>query len=324
MVESQNKDILKFYDDNLDSLKSFRDKLCSLLKEILLNNTVQVHSITCRVKERNSIVKKILKKEEYIYFEDITDVIGLRIITFFADDIDAIAKIIESEFKIDKENSIDKRMILDPDRFGYLSLHYIVQLSDNRSKLIEYNKFSNFKFEIQIRSILQHAWAEIEHDLGYKTKLSIPRHITRRFSRLAGLLELGDQEFTTIRNELKKYEKDITKNIIDSPQSVNIDKVSLSIFINTNTVLLKLDSEIMKLAGAKTRETISSEMIQKDIETMNYFNIKTIDELETHMKTESKLIISFATIWLKNSKYPSFFAGISIFYLFYILVGQIG
>ena len=97
-----------------------------------------------------------------------TDITGVRVITYFADQVDEIAKVMEGEFNIDIKNSIDKRDILDPDRFGYLSLHYvIVSLSSARCALAEYRSFSELKAEVQVRSILQHAWAEIEHDLGY-------------------------------------------------------------------------------------------------------------------------------------------------------------
>ena len=64
-----------------------------------------------------------------------------------------------------------------------------------RMVLRENKAFEGLKCEIQIRSVLQHAWAEIEHDLGYKSELTIPKEVRRSFSRLAGLLELGDKEF---------------------------------------------------------------------------------------------------------------------------------
>ena len=93
--------------------------------------------------------------------------------------VDKLAKVIERNFKIDTENSIDKR-VMDPERFGYSSLHYIVEYTPERLKLIEYKYFTGIKFEIQIRSILQHAWAETEHDLGYKSK----NEVQRRFEEM--------------------------------------------------------------------------------------------------------------------------------------------
>jgi hypothetical protein len=61
--------------------------------------------------------------------------------------------------------------------------------------LVEYSTHTGVQFEVQIRSTLQHAWAEIEHDRGYKSEVEVARAVRRRFSRLAGLLELADYEF---------------------------------------------------------------------------------------------------------------------------------
>lgn len=83
----------------------------------------------------------------------------MRIITYFSEDVDKIASIIQSEFEVDEHNSVDKRIKLDPVRFGYLSLHYVVKLNSTRVRLSEYIIFKDLKVEIQIRSILQHAWA---------------------------------------------------------------------------------------------------------------------------------------------------------------------
>ena len=73
---------------------------------------------------------------------------------------------LQDQFYIDEKNSVDKRKALGDREFGYLSLHRIAMVSPQRGKLIEYLRFKDEPFEIQIRSILQHAWAEIEHDLG--------------------------------------------------------------------------------------------------------------------------------------------------------------
>jgi hypothetical protein len=69
------------------------------------------------------------------------------------------------------------------------------------------------KFEIQMRSSLQHTWAEIEHDLGYKSMYEVPREVRREFSRIAGLLELADESFVRIRSKIADYNKQTTENI---------------------------------------------------------------------------------------------------------------
>ncbi|WP_414714812.1 GTP pyrophosphokinase, partial [Sporosarcina koreensis] len=177
---------------------------------------------------------------------DITDTVGVRVITYFNDDVDKIAKVIEREFEVDRENSIDKR-VTDPDRFGYSSLHYVVNFNADRVKFIEYKDFKEVKFEIQIRSILQHAWAEIEHDLGYKSKNEVPKEIRRDFSRIAGLLEIADNEFMRIKNFLDNYSRVMGTKIRDLDLNVPIDKVTLMEYVATSQVVKEI---LIKMCSA--------------------------------------------------------------------------
>jgi len=152
--------ILEEYDQQCALHTEFTKKTKELVEDLLRENNARVHSITCRVKDRDDLKTKVERSEErYRKLSDITDIAGIRIITYFADDVDVIADIIQKEFNINYMNSVDKRTVLDPDRFGYLSLHYVAKLPATRLKLTEYHRFSDCKVEIQIRSILQHTWA---------------------------------------------------------------------------------------------------------------------------------------------------------------------
>ncbi|MGE3482964.1 MAG: GTP pyrophosphokinase family protein, partial [Gammaproteobacteria bacterium] len=91
--------------------------------------------------------------------------------------------------------------LLEEERFGYQSVHYLVRLSAARAQLAEYERFAGAVTEVQVRTILQHAWAEIEHDIQYKSSAAIPRDIRRRFMALAGMLELADREFQAIQDQ---------------------------------------------------------------------------------------------------------------------------
>ncbi|MCH8066367.1 MAG: hypothetical protein IIC90_11175, partial [Chloroflexi bacterium] len=228
--------------------KRFRDLLEQVLEAANLGG--RIHSVTCRPKDIDRLREKLAGGDrKYSNLSDVTDLIGLRVITYFGEDVDDVASVIEAEFKIDAANSMDKRQALDPDRFGYLSLHYVCNLNEGRAALPEYASLTNLPFEIQVRSILQHAWAEIEHDLGYKTKEAIPVQSQRRFARLAGLLELADDEFRGIRKDLDAYAARVPAEIEQDPAVVRIDKVSLDAFIEHADVARALDQEIAELWG---------------------------------------------------------------------------
>lgn len=254
--------------------------------------------------------------------DDITDIIGCRIITYFADDVDKIAFIIEKEFDVDKDNSVDKRKV-EYDRFGYQSLHFVASLNKSRLKLTEYKQFKNLKFEIQIRSILQHSWAEIEHDIGYKGKYSIPDIAKRRFSRIAALLETADLEFVALRNELASYEKHVKKEIKDNPDNVTLDKASLLSFISTDNNLKKTDSVVAKILHIDLQHENS--VIESLLLLLEFAGIKTIHDLQKNYQDQLECVIDFANKWRepKNTAVKGKGAlGISLYDLSYLLIAR--
>lgn len=313
------QNILAEYEKEISLYSIFKEKMEQLVKEIINENNLRVHSITSRLKEKTSLISKLERREsKYTKLSDITDIVGIRVITYFSDEVDIVAKKIEEEFEIDKENSIDVRKLLDPDRFGYLSLHYIVKLDSYRKKLTEYERYSQMKAEIQIRSILQHTWAEIEHDLGYKNPDVIPRKVRRSFSRLAGLLELADIEFSRIRDSLMDYKQQIQGVINDGPKSmyISLDQTSLGEFINKNVLVRELDDKISRIVGAEL--VYDQKITSRDVQMLDYVGFKTLGELHLTLEKNSDLIIRFAEKFLKDSNYDKISSGISIFYLCYI------
>ena len=292
------EDILKDYDETCSLYESFTIKMHDLVKELLEENDVSVHSVTCRVKERDKLEEKVRKSNgKYEKLEDITDISGLRIITYFADDVDTVASIIESEFIIDQDNSVDRREIMHSDTFGYLSLHYVTSLNEDREKLTDYKRYRGCKCEIQIRSILQHAWAEIEHDIGYKSELEIPWQIRRRFTRIAGLLEVADSEFIAIRQSLSDYEESISRKIIDRPSEVYIDKPSLILFISNNEIYKEITQEI----SLKSRTPIIPDdgepfwNIPQVLQKLSFLNISTISQLEAIIVEKRDALLPYVT-----------------------------
>lgn len=328
MRRERSSNILEEYDEKIELYDDFTDSLFSMLEDLLYVEEISFHSIQARLKDRKKLSEKSGKGEErYTCLEDITDIAGLRIITYFADDVDKIAKIIENEFQIDQENSVDRRIIMESNEFGYLSLHYVVSLSEERLNLTENRRFKNCKGEIQIRSILQHAWAEIEHDLGYKTELEIPQKIRRRFTRIAGLLEVADSEFDAIRNRLSEYKDEVTKRIIEEPTEVLINKLSLTSFLKETFLVKDICQQISERTGLSHFEEYEWGLgvILKEL---NFLGIKTISELESVLKKNRDVVTDWAVLWLtpepdEPEDMPKYFGSdVPIFYLNYVLVSQ--
>ena len=174
--------ILEEFRAGLPQFRSVAKEVYNTLKSTFEEAGLLVAAIEYRVKAEDSLAGKLeLKGQKYKSLADITDIIGLRVITFYIDDVDKVASAVERLFTVDWENSVDKRKIHEIDSFGYLSLHYICS-----------KKGFPYRFEIQMRTVLQHAWANMNHDTGYKSGVEVPKEYLRNMSRLAGMLELAD------------------------------------------------------------------------------------------------------------------------------------
>ena len=221
-------EVLKEFDSLSPRLNELCEQTESLIERAIAKTGLKIQGITWRVKDREKLKRKYENpNKSYIALSDITDLAGVRIITYLAKDVDLVAEIVRREFELDEKNTVDKRKG-DPERLGYQSLHYICEYSRKRLDLFEYEKFASIKFEVQIRSLLQHAWAELQHG-AYDLQSNLPDEIKTRFSCLSGLLQLADREFASILDEQAKYAKStavIVETKVGSLDSVNLDALS--------------------------------------------------------------------------------------------------
>lgn len=201
---------------------------------------IKVHSVVARVKDPASLARKLARPDrDYVELWDLTDLLGLRVITYFEDAVDRVGAVLEARLPIDLARSTDKRR-REPGLFGYRSLHYVIELGAGLPAAA--------RAEIQVRSVLEHAWAEIEHDLGYKAPGAMPLPVRQRLSRLAGLLELADREFVAIRDELAAYEAALPSRIADRTSDVVLDEPALRALLLAPDVE-QLDLEIAAAHG---------------------------------------------------------------------------
>lgn len=179
-------------------LEDFGRELRSAFKAALDKTSVTLHDIPFRVKRRESAVIKLLSTGRAPDdFLSLHDLLGMRVITLFEDDLDIVTKVINEILDVDKTS--DKIETHASDAFGYRSLHFVGTLSEARAGMIEYSRYAGMRVEVQARTHLQHGWAEIEHDLGYKPERPLDEKLRRRFSRLAALMEIADSEFVSLR-----------------------------------------------------------------------------------------------------------------------------
>ena len=213
-LNSHGEALLAQYRERLPLLEQLSKKVNDQLRQVLREQAVELSAIECRVKTEQSLAGKLERKgDKYASLEDITDLVGLRIITFYTDDVDKVAAIVQQLYEVDWENSVDKRKVHQLTSFGYNSLHYICRLKEG-----------SMPFEIQMRTTLQHVWSAIEHDIGYKGAVKLPPEYQRQFSRLAGMLELADDEFSRLRTTMTDYRRQVQALV----KSGKLDEVLLS------------------------------------------------------------------------------------------------
>lgn len=178
-------------------------------------------------------------------------------------------------------------------------MHFVASCLSERTRLGEYQRFDGIKFEIQIRSILQHAWAEIEHDLGYKGITSIPDAYKRNFNRVAALLESADLEFDRLKKDLIKYESEVADLIENEPETVTIDQASLMSFIHSNKIIQKALKIISQNVGCTFKPYLDYYQ-DTIVRFIGFFHINTIEDLNNLLKRNEKLYLEFTNELTKS------------------------
>ena len=234
--EGEQEEPFNFVEHRRTAVEEYRrvrpqyEDFASAVKEILAQalraRDITVNLVEARAKEPESFGMKAEAQSEFDPrapkyrnpLEDITDLAGVRVITFFPRTVEKVGACIREEFEVLEHRDLS-RTLLQEERFGYQSEHYLVRLSSERTALPEYKRHLGLVAEVQVRTVLQHAWAEIEHDIQYKSSITIPNTIRRRFMALAGVLEIADREFQAIQdedNQLKQLARtSVEKGVLD-------------------------------------------------------------------------------------------------------------
>ena len=262
--------ILEEYREHLPQFEQVKNQVLSLLKEVFEEAGLIVASIEGRVKTEGSLAGKLeLKGSKYASLQDITDIVGVRVITFYIDDVDKVASAVDRLFEIDWENSVDKRKAHEIDSFGYMSLHYICRTEG-----------FPYRFEIQMRTVLQHAWANMNHDTGYKSGVEVPKEYLRNLSRLAGMLELVDEQFSQIRSDLTDYRRRVQALVA----SGNLDEVQLDGDTFRSYLQLKPFDKLNKRIAAVNQAEIQEVSLMPYLAVFKAMGCKTLGDIDNLIK----------------------------------------
>ncbi len=283
--------ILTEYTQKKQTYLRLEEYVAGLLSDMMKEEGILLMELTHRLKSPESLVSKIIKKDKYHTLSDITDVAGFRLVAYFADDVDRIAALVSKRFTMDWVNTVDKSAALSPTAFGYTSLHYVCSLPAEGDDSSCPAEFKGIRFEIQIRTALQHVWAEIEHDLGYKSEFGVPTGIRREFSRIAGLLEIADERFNTIRSSVTDYTLEIRDKIRNGlATDILIDQVSLKEYMYNNVRMQDLISQIARECAICVEHVDPFPYLK----SLEFLNIITLGDLSDMVERNWDSTLSYA------------------------------
>jgi len=218
--------------------------------------------VQSRAKSVTSFAEKITRKwkdlETNNPVTEFTDLCGARIITLTKSHSDAICKFIEDNFDIDWANCVNAIERLQTSEFGYLSRHYIVSLKKDAfpsgeipltiPKDIYPVKGRPMKAEIQVRTILEHAFADVTHDLCYKSSFKVPDKWKRQVAAVAAALETTSNEMEAIVAGIQDYAANYGGTLTPEETVIEIEKLS---------IILRFDKNNAELAGRIARLAIT-------------------------------------------------------------------
>ncbi len=234
-----------FYDENRLKFEKAKDRLITLLEALLSHDDkFTITKVEGRVKDREECIGKFTRKyrghleatgESYEISNHISDLLGIRVVCLYGNEVDQIVECLKSEFEI--INVTDKTFDIESTEgsFGYKGVHVDLRLNSERQNKKEYSAFSGLDFEIQVRSIIQDAWSAIDHKIKYKK--SIPSSMKRRVNLLAAMFELADREFLAIKELTDQARESEENNLaaIDMESATEQESVQSAAETKSNT-----------------------------------------------------------------------------------------
>lgn len=213
-----------------EAAQAIRNTIVGRLHDDGLNH----HDVQCRVKSAQSAAEKMSRRDEFGNLkypgglERLDDLIGVRVILYVESDIDAVAIALSSQFTCHDDE--DKTaMIRKNGGIGYAGRHLTLEVPA-KNPPTNCREYAGYRFEVQIRTVLQHAWAEFEHDIRFKGTSGDNAEISRAFTMASTLIELADQQFVNIADTLKRLQSEGT--IEPVPETQKLDAGSLQNVLN--------------------------------------------------------------------------------------------
>jgi GTP pyrophosphokinase len=227
--EFEKSNFRKYYDHNKLFFEEVTNAYIRTIKALIKQSDVgEVTKIEGRVKEREECIKKFHRKyqskleadeQPYAIKDYLSDLIGIRIVCLYEDQIAVVSRVLQENFRIIEVTDKIAAVESTEDSFGYRGLHMDLEPGIEMTGLPKKLQTAAQPFEVQIRSLIQDAWSVLDHKIKYKK--SIPNELKRRINVLSALFELADREFKEIRNATRELLQQATVDPISESLTEN-------------------------------------------------------------------------------------------------------
>lgn len=256
--------------------------------------------ISYRTKELLSIIKKIKKKQrekEYSY-DSLNDKLGIRIICSFKEDMNKLDAFLKKYFILKKAEY--KSDTLDFDRLDYISNHYDATIKTELKQFAKYERYKDMVFEIQVRTLNQHAWSNTAHTLSYKQEAEISPILKRRIYRLLSLYELADDEFSAVNKALIEHPDNFVYSLLRKLESKIYRFAQVDYDRETSLYTLRI---LLSYFADEEKKVISSQIEQfistNELKIQNIFDENRMRFFEIPFLTQPEIFL----VWYGLEKY---------------------
>jgi len=281
---------------------AFQDHLKSIIENILATNNHPFLSVIPRIKTEDSFVAKA-KRQGKNYsnpLDEITDLTGIRILFEYKDEAQKAEEELRQTLIIDEKNSHDTRQESPETEFGYSAIHLIASLPQQLSDKFGCLAFGDRKFEIQIRTSLEDAWATKSRDIFYDR--SIAKEYRRGLNRLAALLEIADETFLTLRNKLKPSYSSIESHDISHTLLSTLDAID----ILKADVTIKQVVHALASTGLNIYDSARNEFAKNFADILFRQGVLTKKAATEHLQKMSNDIIESCSLYMHATKMNSY------------------
>ena len=268
-VWENNPELIRSYYDRLPIHERLCEEVKYILEKKIKSSGIQIGHLTSRAKTLESFCEKIERKAYDNPLQEITDLSGVRVVFLYVSDKEKLEQLVNEEFEI--HEIVDKLGDKGVEEFGYGAFHYIVSLREQHAGA-RYDDLKGVRCEIQIRTILQDAWAIVDHHLSYKHEEDIPKQLKRKLHALSGLFEAADDQFERIYHARIQYQNNVKNSIsVDAKSSLEND--------------INLDNLLGYMAWRfPDRNTSSIEAAADLLSELNQFGYKKLSSIDDVIK----------------------------------------